>query len=53
MAAMKTLVIFSLLINFAIAVQLQDSTFAMSLRVAKDEFDRSCKYMINIGFEVY
>jgi hypothetical protein len=25
------------------AVQLQDSSFAMSLRVAKDEFERSCK----------
>jgi hypothetical protein len=43
MAALKTVLVLLALFDVARAVQLQDSTFAMSLRVAKDEFDRSCE----------
>ena len=35
------------------AVQLQDSTFAMSFRVAKDEFDRSCEVHFEKFYRVH
>jgi hypothetical protein len=38
----------TVLVTVSCAVQLQDSSFAMSLRVAKDEFERSCKLLFDL-----